>query len=295
LILVYGLLTIFGIASNGIVCYIVLRVKQLRTTRNLLIVNLAISDIIMSAFCVPFTLLKLILKNWPLGDTLCRLVPCVQAVSVFASTMTIAAIALDRYETLMRPVALQPDTHYRATITGIVLIWVVAALVGLPLMLYSHVQFKQLMPYIGFDICLEEWPSSLTRSLYAVVIMLLQFVAPIAILLVLHWRLCSHLKYCLQIQPSTSEEFLRMIKHAKRHRKNTHLLIAIAVMFALCWFPLTLLNFLADFNISMFMYHNFLLAFALAHIIAMVSACVNPILYGWFNAKFRMEFTKIVC
>ncbi len=50
----------------------------------------------MCLFCMPFTLVKLLLKNWPLGDAMCRLIPWLQAVNVFASTMTITAIALDR-------------------------------------------------------------------------------------------------------------------------------------------------------------------------------------------------------
>ena len=85
------------------------------------------------------------------------------------------------------------------------------------------------------------------------------------------------------------------MKEAKRHRKNSTLLMAIAIMFALCWFPLTLLNLLADMNYFIFMYKNFLLAFAVAHLVAMISACLNPIVYGWFNVNFRREFSRIVC
>ena len=90
-------------------------------------------------------------------------------------------------------------------------------------------------------------------------------------------------------------EMNRAMKEAKRHRKNSTLLMAIAIMFALCWFPLTLLNLLADMNYFIFMYKNFLLAFAVAHLVAMISACLNPIVYGWFNNNFRREFSRIVC
>ena len=90
-------------------------------------------------------------------------------------------------------------------------------------------------------------------------------------------------------------EMNRAMKEAKRHRKNSTLLMAIAIMFALCWFPLTLLNLLADMNYFIFMYKNFLLAFAVAHLVAMISACLNPIVYGWFNVNFRREFSRIVC
>lgn len=90
-------------------------------------------------------------------------------------------------------------------------------------------------------------------------------------------------------------EMNRAMKEAKRHRKNSTLLMAIAIIFAMCWFPLTLLNLLADMNHFIFMYKNFLLAFAVAHLVAMISACLNPIVYGWFNVNFRCEFSRIVC
>lgn len=74
-----------------------MRKSKLRTVRNMFIMNLAISDLIMCIFCMPLTLVQLLLKNWMLGDFMCRVVPFLQAVNVFASTMTITAIALDRY------------------------------------------------------------------------------------------------------------------------------------------------------------------------------------------------------
>lgn len=125
--------------------------------------------------------------------------------------------------------------------------------------------------------------------------MVLQFIAPVAILITIHWRICNFLKTRIMQNPTTPTEMNRAMKEATRHRKNSSLLMAIAVMFALCWFPLTLLNLLADFNYFIFMYKNFLLAFAVSHMVAMISACVNPVVYGWFNTNFRREFSRIVC
>ena len=100
---------------------------------------------------------------------------------------------------------------------------------------------------------------------------------------------------CILQNPTTPMEMNRAMKEVKRHRKNSTLLMAIAVMFTMCWFPLTLLNLLADMNYFIFMYKNFLLAFAVAHLVAMISACLNPIVYGWFNVNFRREFSRIAC
>lgn len=60
------------------------------------ILNLAASDIVMCILSVPVTPVTNIYKNWFFGAILCRLIPYVQGVSVFISTFSLGAIALDR-------------------------------------------------------------------------------------------------------------------------------------------------------------------------------------------------------
>ena len=295
LIIGYLLIIVFGIFANGLLCYTVVRKKKLRTVRNMFIMNLAVSDIIMCVLCMPFTLIKLLLKNWPLGEALCKVVPWMQAVNVLASTLTITAIAVDRYQVIVYATNIKDTTKKWGAAFVILAIWFTSVLVGLPLLVYSRMEKKVFIKFITYTMCLEDWPSSTSRFVYAAIIMFLQFIVPVVILIVIHWKICNFLKTRILANPSTPMEMKRAMKEAQRHRKNSTLLMAIAIMFALCWFPLTLLNLMADFNYFMFMYKNFLLAFAVAHMVAMVSACLNPIVYGWFNSNFRREFSRIIC
>ena len=295
LIAAYMLIMMFGLFANGLICYIVIQKKKLQTVRNMFITNLAVSDMIMCVFCMPFTLMKLLLKNWSLGEAMCKIVPWLQAVNVFASIVTITAIALDRYQVIVYPTHLADNKRKWATGSIIAAIWVASALSGLPLLIYSKVQTNGDAFYVRQSICLEKWPSEESRIAYAATVLILQFLIPIVLLITIHWRISSFLKGRIAQNPTTHAELSRAMKEASRHRKNSTLLMSIAVMFALCWFPLTLLNFLADFNHKLFMFQNFLLAFAVAHILAMISACLNPIMYGWFNTNFRTEFTNVVC
>ena len=105
LICAYVIIMLFGLIGNGCICYVIMRCKSLRTARNMFIINLAASDMVMCLLCMPFTLVKLLLKNWTLGDAMCRMVPWLQAVNVFSSTITITAIALDRYHVIVSPSA----------------------------------------------------------------------------------------------------------------------------------------------------------------------------------------------
>lgn len=99
-------ISIFVVAmfGNGIVCYIVQSSPRMRTVTNYFIANLAVGDILMSLFCVPFSFVSILLLHyWPFGSVLCHLVNYSQAVSVLVSAYTLVAISVDRYIAIMWP------------------------------------------------------------------------------------------------------------------------------------------------------------------------------------------------
>lgn len=102
--LLYIPIFIFALLGNGTVCYIVQSTPRMRTVTNFFITNLAVGDILMSTFCVPFSFVSIfILGYWPFGIALCYLVNYSQAVSVLVSAYTLVAISVDRYIAIMWP------------------------------------------------------------------------------------------------------------------------------------------------------------------------------------------------
>lgn len=100
----YITIFIFALLGNGMVCYIVLANLRMRTKTNYFIVTLAIGDILMAFFCIPFSFVSmLVLQYWPFGVILCKTVNFSQAVSVLVSAYTFVAISIDRYSAIMWP------------------------------------------------------------------------------------------------------------------------------------------------------------------------------------------------
>lgn len=79
LLIAYTILILLGVTGNGLVCAAVIRKPSMRTGRNVYIINLAISDLLLCIFTMPFTLVDIALKFWPLG----KLVTIVFIVSSF--------------------------------------------------------------------------------------------------------------------------------------------------------------------------------------------------------------------
>ncbi|KAI8522239.1 G-protein coupled receptor [Branchiostoma belcheri] len=61
IILAYVLVFGLCVAGNIIVCVVVIKTPRLRTVTNYFILNLAVSDLLVAVFCMPFTLVEHIL------------------------------------------------------------------------------------------------------------------------------------------------------------------------------------------------------------------------------------------
>lgn len=79
--------------------------QQMRSTTNLLIINLAVADLLFIVFCVPFTGTDYALPFWPFGDTWCKIVQYLIVVTSMASVYTLVLMSLDRFLAVVYPIS----------------------------------------------------------------------------------------------------------------------------------------------------------------------------------------------
>jgi hypothetical protein len=70
------------------------------------------------------------------------------------------------------------------------------------------------------------------------------------------------------------------------------MLIAMVVIFAICWLPLNIVHMVEEFHRAELSHYKVL--FLSTHVIAMSSTIYNPFLYSWLNDNFRKEFQQIL-
>ena len=78
------------------------------------------------------------LDDWPFGAFMCSLVPFTQSVSVFVSSFTMTAIAVDRYQVISTP--LYTRAEFRDGYWKLVLIWSLSLLLSVPWAVYHTVK-----------------------------------------------------------------------------------------------------------------------------------------------------------
>lgn len=139
--LLFGIIVILGLFGNALVVIVVAANQQMRSTTNLLIINLAVADLCFIVFCVPFTAFDYILPFWPFGDIWCKMVQYLIVVTAYASVYTLVLMSLDRFLAVVHPIASMSVRTERNAITAIAVTWIVILVVSVPVLL-SHGEVK---------------------------------------------------------------------------------------------------------------------------------------------------------
>ncbi|XP_014677910.1 PREDICTED: galanin receptor type 2-like [Priapulus caudatus] len=103
LTLLYSLTVIASVFGNVSVIIVFSCGKLCRSTLAIFLINLALSDIVMAAFCMPFTFSKMMLHAWIYPSAFCPIVLFLQTVSVSSSIYTLLAIGVDRFLAIKWP------------------------------------------------------------------------------------------------------------------------------------------------------------------------------------------------
>ncbi|XP_049957485.1 prolactin-releasing peptide receptor-like [Schistocerca serialis cubense] len=284
--LLYLVIFTVGTCGNALVCFVVARNRSMQTVTNLFISNLALSDILLCALCVPFTPLYTFYGRWVFGSALCHTVAFAQGTSVYISTLTLTAIAVDRFYVIVHP--FRPRMRASTCLAIVCAVWAASLAATLPYGVFMEHRLRA-----GSHFCEESWPSETVRQAFGGVTFAMQFVAPFLAISVCYTKIWLRLRHQARTKPgaktSRKEEADR-----ERKRRTNRMLVAMVVVFGTCWMPLNLVNLANDLYIPIGHWRYFNLCFFAVHALAMSSTCYNPFLYAWLNENFRKEFRRVV-
>nr|ANO39140.1 NPYR-5 [Schmidtea mediterranea] len=333
---IFILMIIFGVFGNALVVFAVMRYRQLQTARNVFILNLAISDLCLCIFTQPFNLLRLLVKYhpWTYGDVLCKMSALLQGTNVFVSTITITAIALDRFQVIIYPT--RSAVQSLEAVLCLCSIWIISCIMASPLLLFSRV-YKDHRDY--YSCGEDDFRQKTNKLVYTIISIVFQYFVPILIVSIAYIRIYLRIKYRLinsaintkQIKENKSKyesinsgKFSAKQKKEKQRQRRTNMLLAnLSILFALSWLPLNIVNLYmavkehnfnftistgdkkSSFSIPSTNLSNNLydtnsndsysnFIQAVCLMLVLASACINPILYGWLNDNFRKVLPKML-
>ncbi|XP_075436758.1 neuropeptide Y receptor type 4-2-like [Ascaphus truei] len=285
----YSLVTMLGLLGNLSLIYVIFRHREKGNVTHVLIANLAFSDMLVCAFCLPFSVVYTVMDYWVFGLGLCKVTNFVQCASVTVSVLVLVLIAFERHQLILHPTGWKPNVPQ--AYAAVLLAWGLASLLALPLvssMVLTDAPHKNISKVLGFfadkSACVESWPSAQQRAAYTISLLLLQYCVPLCFIVGCYLHIYVHLR-------RRGALFGRKDVHMKR----VNLMLASMVgAFAVCWLPLNVFNSIVDWDHQLISvcYHN--LIFSLCHLLAMTSTCVNPVIYGLLNSNVKREVKALL-
>lgn len=140
--LVYLVVSFCAVIGNWMVLWIVIRSKIMRNVTNLFIANLAVADIIIGAFAIPFQFQAALLQKWLLPFFMCSFCPTVQVVSLNVSIFTLVTLSVDRHRAVTQP--LKPRISKSTGYGIIACIWLVSIIAAIPTFLAFQITFRHI-------------------------------------------------------------------------------------------------------------------------------------------------------
>ncbi|CAB1418004.1 unnamed protein product [Pleuronectes platessa] len=297
LIVAYSTVLAVGLIGNSCLVFVISRYKEMRNVTNIFIINLSCSDILMCIFCLPVTIIYTLMDHWILGDTLCKLTPFIQCISVTVSIFSLVLIAMERYQLIVHPTGWKPVVSQ--SYLAVAVTWMVACLISVPFLSYSELArpFQNLsVPFLVGDhlVCMEQWPSLEERRAYTTSLLIFQYFLPLILIMVCYLHVYLRLrrrKDMVERGRNTTQ------KKNKGSTRINAMLISIVVAFTISWLPLNIFNTVYDWNHEAIPSCSHDVIFSFCHLTAMASTCINPIIYGFLNSNFQkhLKSTLLHC
>lgn len=134
---ILSLTFLLGLPGNGLVLWVA-GLKMQRTVNTVWFLHLTLADF-LCCLSLPFSLAHLALQgHWPYGWLLCKLIPSVIILNMFASVFLLTAISLDRCLLVLKPIWCQNHRNVRTAFTVCGCIWVVAFIMCIPVFMYRE-------------------------------------------------------------------------------------------------------------------------------------------------------------
>ncbi|KAJ4940277.1 hypothetical protein JOQ06_026586 [Pogonophryne albipinna] len=292
-VIMYMLIFLLALAGNSLVIYIVLKKRAIQTATDIFICSLAVSDLLITFFCIPFTLLQNISSEWFGGVLVCKTVPFVQTTAIVTGILTMTCIGIERYQGIVFPLKMRRQYSSKRAYKMLGLVWLASVIVGSPMLFVQQLEVKYDFLYDHYHVCCQEsWRSHTHRQVYTTFIMVALFLLPLAAMLFLYTRIGIELWIRKRVGDSSvlnTMNHREMVKITRKKKRAVKMMITIVLLFTICWAPFHTVHMLFEYNDLENKYDGVTVSMILAIVQAMgfFNSFNNPIVYAFMNENFK--------
>ncbi|KAI8120873.1 ultraviolet-sensitive, Opsin [Lucilia cuprina] len=279
----YTIIFVFGVTGNGLVIYMFAKCKALRTTSNILVFNLSLSDLMIVIKC-PVAIYNNFMRGPALGDWGCRLYAFAGGFSGTASICLLTVISVDRYSVVVNPLSpLRFNYQSKYYYFLVLLAWSEAFFFSvIPLL---EVGLSVYVPEGYLTTCSFDY---LDKTMPARVFMFLFFFfawcIPLMIIFYCYFHILRVVFKSKKIQCSHNKQ--------KVEERLAFIVLLIIGLWFLAWTPYSIVAMAGVFGMEEYLTPDRSMVPAL---FCKTAACLNPFLYTISHKRFRNELQRLFC
>ncbi|NXA27301.1 BKRB2 protein, partial [Ibidorhyncha struthersii] len=277
---------ILGAIENAFVLTVLCFHKSRCTVAEIYLANMALADLILVC-TLPFWAINISNNyQWPFGLFLCKAVNVMSYMNFYSSIYFLTLVSIDRYLALVKTMSLGRMRRTVCAKWNSFVVWMCALLICSPTMVFRNLQY-----YKEYNItaCGLVYPTHYWEPANNCLLNIVGFVIPLCVI-----------TYCtMQIIKALRSSELRKLKLVQTERRATMLVLAVLLLFIVCWLPFQISTFIDTIcylapTLTCLKSINDILT-QLAVYCAFSNSCLNPVLYvivGKHFQKKAVEFYK---
>lgn len=283
------ILNVLSLTGNTLVCISVYKNVRLRTTTNLYIIALAVSDLLSAVFVMPLGTAVLIAGEWKFGVIICQLHAFFSLFVIYVSPVTMGLTAVNRYVRMCKS-----NEQYKKLFSAaksrtlLAVVWTFVACYTLIPRL-AGLQAYEFVP--GYAQCSIAHLSEAGKMIHYGIVLTLFFLLPLISTVVSYIKVAKMIRQHKMGASLTIQGRERSSSISAHEIKVSKSLFTVVFAFMICWIPFWVIVILRRFRIVTKMPRNVEL---LCMFLLYFSNTINPFIYAGMNHLFKREFRKIL-
>lgn len=283
------LVGVTGMLGNALVIYVFCRSRTLRSPSNLLVVNLAAADFLMSLTQSPVFFVASLHRRWVFGEVACELYAFCGALFGITSMMTLTTIAVDRCLAITRPLARLGGVSRGRMLTVLAGVWLYSLGWSLP-------------PFFGWSAYVPEglqtscsWDyMSFTATVRTYTILLFAFVffLPLGLIAGCYVAIFRAVRRAgEEVERLSCGDINKAYERLRSEWRLAKVALGVILLFIVSWSPYSAVALTATAGYAHLLtpYMN-----SVPAVIAKASAIHNPIIYAVTHPKYRAAIGRHV-
>ncbi|XP_070803690.1 probable G-protein coupled receptor 19 [Pituophis catenifer annectens] len=277
--LLWGLLWLFSIFGNSLVCLVIYRSRRTQSTTNYFVVSMACADLLISVGCTPLVLFQLASDGWTLGSMMCKTIRYFQYLTPGIQIYVLLSICVDRFYTIVYPLSFKVTREKAKKM--IAASWIFNSALMSPVFIFGGLDRDHHCRFFP--------PYSWDGAVYSIIHVLVAFLIPSVLIIFFYQKVIKHI-WKIGSEGRTVRRTMNVVPRTKV--KTIKMFLMLNALFLLSWLPFYVVQLWHPLETDR---RKSALVFLMVTWISFSSSALKPMLYSAYNANFRRGIRETFC